>query len=73
MPFCFQVLLEIKDFSVLVSYVVARAPILFNVLINDLDVDLKCALCNFADNTKLEGAVDSIEGKEALQRDLDKP
>lgn len=41
-------------------------PILYNVLVNNLDADLKCALCNFDDNTKLDGAVDSLGSREAL-------
>ncbi|KAJ7428126.1 hypothetical protein BTVI_01284 [Pitangus sulphuratus] len=47
-------------------------PVLFNVFINDFDEGLKCILSNFADDTKLGVVVDSLEGREALRKDLDK-
>ena len=45
---------------------------LFNAFANDLDKELEGMLSKFADSTTLEGAVDSIEGGEALKRDLNK-
>lgn len=45
---------------------------LFNMLISNLDAGVECSINKSAVSNKLECVIDSLEGREALQRALDR-
>ncbi|GAB0206187.1 mitochondrial enolase superfamily member 1 [Grus japonensis] len=44
----------------------------FNVFVSDMDSGIECILSKFADDTKLCGVVNMLEGRDTIQRDLDR-
>ncbi|GAB0180793.1 mitochondrial enolase superfamily member 1 [Grus japonensis] len=47
-------------------------PALFNIFVSNMDSGIECTLSNFANDTKLCGGVDTQDGRDAIQRDLDR-
>ena len=46
--------------------------VLFNIFISNIDDRSKCTLSKFSDDSKMNGAVDMAEERDAIQRDLRK-
>ncbi|PKU46222.1 rna-directed dna polymerase from mobile element jockey-like [Limosa lapponica baueri] len=45
-------------------------PALFNIFVGDMDNRIECTLSEFPDDAKLCDTVDTLEGRNAIQRDL---
>ena len=50
----------------------ALASVLFNTFVKDIGDGIECPLSMIADDTKLSGAIDTAEEREAIQRDLNR-
>lgn len=45
---------------------------LFNFFVGDMDSRIDCTFSKFSDDTKLHVVVNILEGKDAIQRNLDR-
>ncbi|PKU49303.1 rna-directed dna polymerase from mobile element jockey-like [Limosa lapponica baueri] len=43
-----------------------------SIFVIDLDDGIKCTLMKLANDTKLSGEMDTLEGRDSLQEDLDR-
>lgn len=45
---------------------------MFNIFVGDMDSEIEFVLSKFTNDTELCGAVNTLEGKDSIQRDLDR-
>jgi len=55
-----------------ISQGVVLGPALFNMFVSDMNSGIECTLCKFSDSTKLSGAINTLEGRDAIQRNSDR-
>ena len=48
------------------------ASVLLNIFVGNIDNGIKCPLSKFAEDTKLSGAIGMLEGRDAIQRGLER-
>jgi len=46
--------------------------VLFNIFVGAMESGIECSLNKFANDTKLSSAGDTLEGRNAIQMDLDR-
>jgi len=51
---------------------IPQGSVLFNIFVGDMDSEIECTLGKFADDMKLSGAVDMLEGRDVIQWNLDR-
>jgi len=45
---------------------------LLNIFVGNIECEIECNISKFADDTKQCGSIDTLEGRDAIQRDLDR-
>jgi len=61
---------QVETSGVLQGSVLGMA--LFNILVSKMDSGTECTLSKFANNINLCGVADTLKGRDAIQRDLDR-